>query len=108
MIRGVLDTNVIVSAVLRPLGLPARIFTLALGDALQFFIYDSIYSEYKEVLRRPRLKLSESVIAGTLARLGASVRGRRDGQLHRHGQCEGFPAAISVSGSSYSSSISGS
>ena len=35
MIRVVLDTNVIVSALLQPLGLPATLFLLVAGGAVQ-------------------------------------------------------------------------
>lgn len=67
MTRVVLDTNIVVSALLQPLGPSARILVLALSDALQFFVSGAIYDEYEDVLRRPRLKLSESTILETLA-----------------------------------------
>jgi predicted nucleic acid-binding protein len=35
MIRVVLDTNIVVSALLQPLGPPAQVFLLALGGAIQ-------------------------------------------------------------------------
>jgi putative PIN family toxin of toxin-antitoxin system len=66
MIRVVLDTNIIVSALLQPLGPPARVFRLALAGSLQLCISAEVYAEYEEVIRRPRLKREESVIAGTL------------------------------------------
>lgn len=66
MIRVVLDTNVIVSALLQPLGPPARIFLLAIGGSIQWCVSGSVYAEYEEVIRRPRLRRSELVIASTL------------------------------------------
>lgn len=66
MIRVVLDTNIIVSALLQPSGPPAQVFVLALGGSIQLCVSGKIYAEYEEVLSRPRLQRSEEVIAGTL------------------------------------------
>jgi uncharacterized protein len=66
MIRVVLDTNIIVSALLQPLGPPARIYVLALGDAIQLCVSAQIYAEYEEVISRPRFQRSPDDIASTL------------------------------------------
>jgi putative PIN family toxin of toxin-antitoxin system len=66
MIRAVLDTNIIVSALLQPLGPPAQILMLALGGSIQLCVSGSVYAEYEEVIRRPRFQRSEDIIAGTL------------------------------------------
>lgn len=66
MIRVVLDTNVIVSALLQPLGPSAQIFVLALDGSVQLCVSGSIYAEYEEVIGRPRLQRSAEIIAGTL------------------------------------------
>ena len=66
MIRVVLDTNIIISALLQPLGPPAQIFVMALGGSVQMCMTGSVYAEYEEVIRRPRLKRSEETIAATL------------------------------------------
>ena len=66
MIRVVLDTNIIVSALLQPSGAPAQVFVLALGGALQLCVCGRIYAEYEQVLRRPRLQRGEEIIATTL------------------------------------------
>ncbi len=66
MIRVVLDTNIIVSAILQPLGLPARVFLLATGGLIEFFVNDGVYSEYDEVIRRPRMQRNPEAIAGAL------------------------------------------
>jgi uncharacterized protein len=66
MIRLVLDTNIIVSALLQPTGPPARIFTLVLGGGLQLCLSAGIYAEYEEVISRPRLQRSQETIASTL------------------------------------------
>ena len=65
MIRAVLDTNIVVSALLQPLGQPARVFLLALAGAMQLCGSGEIYAEYEDVLRRPRLNHSENQIEGT-------------------------------------------
>jgi uncharacterized protein len=66
MTRIVLDTNIIVSALLQPLGPPAQVFLLATADSVQFCVSGSVYAEYEEVLRRPRFRLDENVISATL------------------------------------------
>jgi putative PIN family toxin of toxin-antitoxin system len=66
MIRVVLDTNIIVSALLQPLGPPARVFMLAIDGSLQLCISGSVYAEYEEVISRPRFRRSEEIIAGAL------------------------------------------
>lgn len=66
MIRVVLDTNIIVSALLQPLGPPAQVFLLALGDIVQMCVSGGIFAEYEEVIRRPRLRRTEETILSAL------------------------------------------
>ena len=66
MIRVVLDTNIVVSALLQPLGPPARVFAFALGGLIQPCLSGDIYAEYEEVIARPRFGLDEDTIAATL------------------------------------------
>jgi uncharacterized protein len=66
MIRVVLDTNIIVSALSQPLGPPAQILMLALGGSIQLCVSGNVYAEYEEVISRPRFQRSEDIIAGTL------------------------------------------
>ncbi len=66
MIRVVLDTNIIVSALLQPLGPPARILALVIGGSIQLCVSGSVYAEYEEVISRPRFQRAEDIIAGTL------------------------------------------
>jgi len=66
MIRVVLDTNIIVSALLQPIGPPAQVFVLAIGGSIQLCVTGSVYAEYEEVISRPRLQRDKNVIAGTL------------------------------------------
>jgi uncharacterized protein len=67
MIRVVLDTNIIVSALLQPLGPPARVLALALGGSMQLCVSGGIYAEYEEVISRPRFKRGSDIVAGALA-----------------------------------------
>jgi uncharacterized protein len=67
MIRAVLDTNILVSALLQPRGLPAHIFLMAIaGTAVQLCVSGEIYAEYEEVIRRPRFKRSYNEINSAL------------------------------------------
>jgi uncharacterized protein len=66
MIRVVLDTNIIVSALLQPLGPSAQILMMALGGLLQLCVSGSVYAEYEEVISRPRFKRSPEIIVAAL------------------------------------------
>jgi putative PIN family toxin of toxin-antitoxin system len=66
MIRVVLDTNIIVSALLQPLGAPAQVFLLAVSGSIQLCITGNVYAEYEEVIRRPRLRRDQGVVSATL------------------------------------------
>jgi putative PIN family toxin of toxin-antitoxin system len=66
MIRVVLDTNIIVSALLQPLGPPAQVFVLATSGSIQMCISEAVYAEYEEVISRRRFQRSQDVIGGAL------------------------------------------
>ena len=67
MIRMVLDTNILISAVLSPKGSPAQVFLITILDPnTQLCVSGDIYAEYEEVIRRPRLNRSDSEIQATL------------------------------------------
>ena len=67
MIRIVLDTNVLVSALLNRHGAPAQVLRMILQDPeMQLYISGEVYAEYDEVLRRPKLKRSKAEIDGML------------------------------------------
>jgi len=67
--RIVLDTNVLVSGLLQPLGNPAQVLSLALSGAIQVCHDDRILAEYAEVLVRPRFKLDAAHVRDVLAKL---------------------------------------
>ena len=66
MIRVVIDTNILVSALLQPESLPAAVFMLALSGQVQLCVSDAVFAEYEDVIRRPRLKRPPDVIEATL------------------------------------------
>ncbi|MFH1075392.1 MAG: putative toxin-antitoxin system toxin component, PIN family [Pseudomonadota bacterium] len=56
--RVVLDTNVLVSALLKPHGNPAKILRLILQGDIEIVTNEHIFTEYIDVLRRPRFSLN--------------------------------------------------
>jgi uncharacterized protein len=67
VIRVVLDTNILVSALLSPIGPPARLFLMSMADPeFELAVSGDIFAEYEDVIRRPRLRRSEMEISGTL------------------------------------------
>ncbi len=56
-LRLVLDTNVVVSAVLKPAGLERTVLLLALAKPARWYTSDAIVAEYATVLARPELKI---------------------------------------------------
>ena len=66
MNRVVLDTNIIVSALLVPAGTQAGVLLLALNGVVALYVSSPILQEYEEVLRRPRFRLPARKIDGTM------------------------------------------
>ena len=68
--RVVLDTNILVSALLSPSGNPAKIYRMFLTGALALVFSADIFAEYQDVLHRPRLQIpandAEIVLAAIL------------------------------------------
>jgi uncharacterized protein len=64
--RAVLDTNVIVSALLKPSGNERRVLRMGLAGQFQIVVSEPIFSEYELVLPRPELKLIPKEIDETL------------------------------------------
>lgn len=77
MVRVVLDTNVIISALLQPLGPPSRVFQLALAKTVQMCVSGNIFAEYEEVIRRPRFQRTESTILAALNAIRANAHWAR-------------------------------
>jgi putative PIN family toxin of toxin-antitoxin system len=62
----VIDTNVLVSAMLRWDSVPGNIMELAFGGSIIPILNDSIVAEYREVLSRPKFHLSDEIINDVL------------------------------------------
>lgn len=60
-LRLVIDTNVVVSAALKPEGLQRTVVLLAMRKPARWYISEAILSEYSTVLARPELKIRKSL-----------------------------------------------
>jgi len=63
----ILDTNIAISAHLSPLGLPYRVFDLALRREFRLLVSAPILLECETVLRRPRFPIQPERIRESLA-----------------------------------------
>ena len=64
--RWLLDTNVMVSALLKPLSVPARLLDLALSGHIEVVVSNELLAEYREVLLRPKFRFSEGDVDAVL------------------------------------------
>jgi putative PIN family toxin of toxin-antitoxin system len=62
----VVDTNVIVSALLNPFGKPAAVLGLVLEEKTEICFDSRIIAEYREVLTRPRFKFNQPEVTAFL------------------------------------------
>jgi uncharacterized protein len=60
-LRLVLDTNIVVSAALKPDGLQRTVLTLVLTKPARLYVTEEIIAEYGEVLSRPELKIRKGL-----------------------------------------------
>jgi putative PIN family toxin of toxin-antitoxin system len=65
--RVVVDTNVLVSALLSPHHAPARVLDMILAGELEPVFDDRILAEYREVLMRPKFSFEERSAEDVLA-----------------------------------------
>jgi len=65
----VLDTNIIVSGLLQSQGNPAQVLALVLSDAIQICHDERIFTEYTEVLARPRFRFDPKRIREVLKKI---------------------------------------
>jgi putative PIN family toxin of toxin-antitoxin system len=73
----VLDTNVLVSALLSPFQAPARVLDLVLSGEVDVVVDDRIMAEYREVLARPKFSFEERAVSDLLEyfeRAGVAVQ----------------------------------
>jgi putative PIN family toxin of toxin-antitoxin system len=60
-LRLVIDTNIVVSAALKPAGLQRTVLLLDITKPARLYISDTILGEYTEVLSRPELKIRKGL-----------------------------------------------
>jgi uncharacterized protein len=60
-LRLVVDTNIVISAALKPEGLQRSVLTVALTKPARLYVSTPIIEEYRAVLSRPRLRIRKGV-----------------------------------------------
>jgi putative PIN family toxin of toxin-antitoxin system len=60
-LRLVIDTNVAISAALKPDGLQRTVLLLAITRPARLYVSDPVLAEYREVLARPELKIRKGL-----------------------------------------------
>jgi putative PIN family toxin of toxin-antitoxin system len=60
-LRLVIDTNVLISAAIKPAGLPRTVLLLAITKPARLYISRPILEEYSEVLARPELQIRKGL-----------------------------------------------
>ena len=60
-LRLVIDTNVLVSAAIKPAGLQRTVFLIAISKPARLYLSQSILEEYSEVLARPELRIRKGL-----------------------------------------------
>jgi uncharacterized protein len=73
MIRVVIDTNIVISALLRAGSLPEAVINLAFSGDVQWVASEAILAEYAEVLQRPRFAIGSARTADVMSRIRKSV-----------------------------------
>lgn len=84
-LRAVLDTNVIVSAAIQPLGIPAAIVSVGLDRKFLICYSDSILEEYREVLSRGKFRLPQKAVDAFIA--DVEQRGEKFSPLRKLSVC---------------------
>jgi putative PIN family toxin of toxin-antitoxin system len=70
MLKVVVDTNVLVSAILKPDSVPELVLSLVLSGEIVLCLSEPIATEYEEVLKRPKFKkLDQGKVKELLSRL---------------------------------------
>ena len=60
-LRVVIDTNVLVSAAIKPAGLQRTVFLIAISKPARLYVSRPILAEYREVLARPELRIRKGL-----------------------------------------------
>jgi putative PIN family toxin of toxin-antitoxin system len=77
----VLDTNVLVSALLKPNSIPSRILDLVLARQVALVLDHRIFAEYRDVLYRPEFELPREAVAHLLDFLWYSSERAQGGEF---------------------------
>ena len=62
----VLDTNILISALLSPFGPPARVLDLALSGEIRLAYDDRVMAEYRDLLARPKFGFASEDVTDLL------------------------------------------
>jgi putative PIN family toxin of toxin-antitoxin system len=68
-LRIVLDTNVLISAAVKPLGRQALVINLVAFRAVELFVSEAVLAEYREVFSRPKFARLPAADVATLLTL---------------------------------------
>jgi putative PIN family toxin of toxin-antitoxin system len=60
-LRLVLDTNIVISAALKPAGLQRTVLLLALTKPARLYLSPPVFAEYRAVLSRPELRIRKGL-----------------------------------------------
>ena len=60
-LRLVIDTNIVVSAALKPDGLQRTVLLLAITKPARLYVSEAIMDEYREVLARPKMNIRKGL-----------------------------------------------
>jgi len=60
-LRLVVDTNIVVSAALKPEGLQRTVILLAITKPARLYVSTAIFAEYRDVLSRPELQIRKGL-----------------------------------------------
>jgi putative PIN family toxin of toxin-antitoxin system len=70
-LRLVIDTNIVVSAALKPDGLQRTVLLLAITKPARLYVSEAVIAEYREVLARPELKIRKGLRQQVLQLIGS-------------------------------------
>jgi putative PIN family toxin of toxin-antitoxin system len=65
-LRLVIDTNILISAAIKPAGLQRTVLLLAITRPVRLYVSRPILEEYSEVLGRPELRIRKAATDGTV------------------------------------------
>ena len=85
-LRLVVDTNIVISAALKPGGLQRTVLLLAITRPARLYVSPAIFAEYEDVLSRPELQIRKGLrqqLLKLIAKRSHSVNPPRQLQLTR-------------------------